>query len=68
MQVVRRDIKERRKQIHVVTLVHMQFIKTTHCNQTTCVLAPVSLFQWSDAFYDSSELASHTTSSVGAAR
>ena len=25
MQVVRRDIKERRKQIHVVTLVHMQY-------------------------------------------
>ena len=38
MQVVRRDIKERRKQIHVVILVHMQFIKTTHCNQTPRVL------------------------------
>ena len=38
MQVVRRDIKERRKQIHVVILVHMQFIKITHCNQTPRVL------------------------------
>ena len=35
---VRRDIEERRKQIHAVILVHMQFIKTTHCNQTPRVL------------------------------
>ena len=27
MQAVRRDIEERRKQIHAVILVHMQFIK-----------------------------------------
>ena len=68
MQAVRRDIEERRKQIHAVILVHVQFIKTTHCNQTPRVLAPLSLLQWSDAFYDSSELTSHTTSSAGAAR
>ena len=38
MQAVRWDIEERRKQIHAVILVHMQFIKTTHCNQTPRVL------------------------------
>jgi len=38
MQAVRRDIEERRKQIHAVILVHMQFITTTHCNQTPRVL------------------------------
>ena len=38
MQAVRRDIEERRKQIHVVILIHMQFIKTAHRNQTPRVL------------------------------
>ena len=38
MQAVRPDIEERRKQIHAVILVLMQFIKTTHCNQTPRVL------------------------------
>ena len=38
MQAVRRDIEERRKHIHAVILVHVQFIKTTHCNQAPRVL------------------------------
>ena len=38
MQAVRRDIEERRKQIHAVILVHMQFIKQLTVHQTPRVL------------------------------
>ena len=65
MQAVRRDIEERRKQIHAVILVHMQFIK-----QLTVIkpLVYCSAILMPHSFYESSALASHTMSSVEAAR